>query len=102
MCVVSNVGDYYRDPGGWPWRPVDPFPYTPPTTPPDFLKIWEQSVKDKEIEDLKKRVEALEELLKKAKQYDDEHGEPNCELDEKVETLKKLAKQLGVEINFPT
>lgn len=53
------------------------------------------------IAELERRIKDLEELLAKAKQYDADNGEPNCELDEKKEVLRKLAKQLGVEINLP-
>ena len=102
MCVVSNIGDHYRTGDGWPWKPVQPTVPVDPTIPPDFIKIWEEHAKDAEINDLKKRVESLEELLRKGKQYDDENGEPECEMDEKVELLKKLAKELGVELEFPT
>ena len=40
-------------------------------------------------------------LLRKAKLYDEEHGEPECELDEKRQALKKIADEMGVEIVFP-
>ena len=42
----------------------------------------------------------LHELLEKAKKYDEEHNEPDCELDEKRQALKKIAEEMGVEIEF--
>lgn len=102
MCVVSNIGDHHRWPDQWPWQPVEPTVPVDPVIPDPFRKIWEEHAKDAEIDDLKKRVSSLEELLRKGKQYDDENGEPECEMDEKVELLKKLAKELGVELEFPT
>jgi len=102
MCVVSNIGDSYRDRDGWPWRPVDPFPVIPPSpiVPEDFRKIWEAQVKDKQFEELEKRVAALEELIRKGKEYDAATGQPDCELDEKRQALKKIADEMGVEIRF--
>lgn len=99
MCVVSNIGDHYGRPDGWPWQPV--IPTVPTTIPKDFRDIWREHVENAEIADLKKRVEALEELLRKGKEYDAATGQPDCELDEKKEALRKLAEQLGVEIEFP-
>ncbi len=101
MCVVSNVGDHYGDPNRWPWKPTTPIG-PGPSVPEPFRKDWLDHIKDAEIEDLKKRVKSLEDLLKKAKQYDTDNGEPDCEIDEKVELLKKLAKELGVELEFPS
>lgn len=43
----------------------------------------------------------FEELLRKAAEYDREHAQPNCELDEKRLALKKIADEMGVEITFP-
>lgn len=40
------------------------------------------------------------ELLKRAREYDKKHNQPNCELEEKKEKLRKLAEELGVEIKF--
>lgn len=44
---------------------------------------------------------AVEDLLKRSKQYDAENGEPDCELESKREVLRKIAKEMGVEITFP-
>lgn len=80
MCSYSMIADHGRDwMGQWP-KPNG-----------DALKIAE----------IERRIADLEALLAKAKQYDADNGEPECELDSKKETLRKLAKQLGVEINLP-
>jgi hypothetical protein len=42
----------------------------------------------------------FEELLRKAQKYDEEHNQPECELDEKRQALKKIADEMGVEIRF--
>jgi len=45
-------------------------------------------------------VEEFRRLLERAREYDRAHGQPDCELDEKRQALKKLPEQLGVEISF--
>lgn len=42
----------------------------------------------------------LEDLVKRAAEYDKKNNEPNCELEEKKETIRRLAKQFGVKIRF--
>lgn len=42
----------------------------------------------------------FKDLLKSAKEYDIKNNEPDCELEEKKDLLRKLAEQLGIEINF--
>ncbi len=42
----------------------------------------------------------FEELLRKARKYDEENNEPDCELDDKRLALKKIADEMGVEIKF--
>lgn len=106
MCVVSNIGDHYgRQPDQWPWTPGPYIPQQlPPSTPPDFEKIWREwetkRAKDGEVESLKKRIEALEELIRKGKEFDAATGQPGCEIEEKRELLRRLAKELGVEITL--
>jgi len=102
MCVVSNLGYYYghrRD--GWPWQPYVPTIPLIPAAPTDFTKRLAEIARDHDISDLKQRIEALEKMLREAKKFDAETGQPDCEMDEKVELLKRLAKDLGVEINIP-
>ena len=104
MCVVSNMGDQYRYPDQWPWRPVTPLIPYDPTIPTDFLETWKKKLDghpDTRVDDLEKRIKVLEELLEAGKKYDAESGQPDCELDEKIEAIKRIAEQLGVKITFP-
>jgi hypothetical protein len=84
------IGDTFRD--RWirePWFP-EPRPYTDYTQP---------NISRQEFEDLRKEVKVLKDLLKAAKAYDKKHGEPNCEIDEKMKILKKIAEKVGVDLN---
>lgn len=87
MCTVSMVTDYWRDnnlpkypglvgQGNWP---------TPQVTREEF-------------EALRKDVLELKELLKAAKKFDEATGQPNCEKEEKVELIKKIAEAVGVDL----
>ena len=85
MCVVSMIVDHGIERMKY-WT-------TPSTTTnPVFYPSTDT---------LKELGFTISELMRKAKAYDEEHGEPDCELDEKKETLQKLADQLGVKITFP-
>lgn len=81
MCVVSMIMDHYRD--KWaPMVPQQPFvwpvPYTPPITPEEIAEFRR--------------------LLDRAREYDRRNNEPDCELEEKKEAIRKIAKALGIEI----
>lgn len=45
----------------------------------------------------------MKELLKRAKKYDEDNGEPNCEMADKVAVLKRVAELVGVSLDeiFP-
>ena len=43
----------------------------------------------------------FQDLLRRAKLYDEEHDQKDCELSDKKEALQKIADGLGVEITFP-
>jgi hypothetical protein len=94
MCVVSNTGDYFRDtfPREYPWiNPVPaPFTTTTITLPPEITR--------KEFDELKSKIDGMIELLKAAQKYDREHGQPDCEVDEKMEFLKKIAALVGIDL----
>ena len=110
MCAVSNIGDYYRDnlPGRYPWiQPMVPSPttYPLPYSPPNPLKKYEDvhwadsgAPTREEFDKLKKEVEELKELLKAAKKFDENTGQPHCENDEKVELIKRIANLVGVDM----
>lgn len=83
MCVYSMIADHYRQ----KWEPlVQPliFPQYPPVAP---------AISPEEVAELR-------ELLRKAREYDKRHSEPECELEEKKVALKKIAEALGVNVSF--
>lgn len=98
MCVVSMVGDHYGDKWGkrWPLIP-DRIPSLLPidTIYPDPVP----EVSRAEFDELKKEVAEMIALLKRAKKYDKDNGEPDCELDEKMALLRKVAKLVGVDLD---
>lgn len=110
MCVVSMIGDHY----GEKWWPKES-PYTIPIQPlPDDLPFpkkpfkqydWDKifnrpaEVSKKEFDALKKEVEELKELLKRAKKYDEANNEPNCEIEDKMKLLRKVAEAVGINLD---
>lgn len=93
MCVYSMIVQDRID----KWRDyINPLiPNTIPNTyPGDYIKIPSN-------EELKKEIEELKRLLKKAKIYDEETNQKDCENDDKKRILKEIAEKLGVEIEFP-
>lgn len=82
MCVVSMVSDHYRDRWGNPdWNPGrwHPRPDWAVGPTPDM----ETGPTQTEFNKLKREVEEMKELLKRAVKYDKETGQPHCEQDEK-------------------
>ena len=99
MCVVSMVMEHYLD----KWQQPDPrftnpfpsigvgvipsTPWPPPARPPVNMPTQAE-------------VDEFHRLLARARKYDAEHNEPDCELEEKRQLLLKLAKELGVELQL--
>ena len=92
MCVVSMVSDYWKDnnlPKYPNWNPggiSSAGLYPPP------------QVTREEFEALRKDVLELKELLKAAKKFDDATNQHDCEKEEKVELIKKIAEAVGVDL----
>jgi len=108
MCVVSMTGDFWKDKWDDPWKKLVPnqpiSPISPPSKDPydDFLKRLNptpNSPTREEFENLKKEVEIMKELLKKSKEYDERNNEPNCEIEEKMDFLRKVASLVGVDLD---
>lgn len=87
MCSVSAVFDTWND--KWNDKFVG-WPYTPPN--PGILD-WAQR------EQLKKEIEEFRQILKRAKAWDKAHPqeEPCDETPAKIEALRELVRQLGLE-----
>lgn len=108
MCVVSMIGDHYKD----KFKPWEPFvvPQVPGVSPlaPGWKELPVATFAPnypnlplptrEEFEALKKQVEEMHVLLKKAKKYDEVNKEPNCEMEEKVEFIKQVAKFVGIDL----
>ncbi len=85
MCMVSAVGDNFKDsfPNKWP-QFNQPFPA------PEVSRA--------DLDALRKEMAELKKLLSAAKKFDDSTGQPHCEMDEKVDLIKKLAALVGVDL----
>jgi hypothetical protein len=96
VCTVSMIGDHYRD--KWTY-PVTPTPLQPlrQVSPTYVLNV--SPVTREEFDALKRDVEEMKALLKRAKDYDARNGEPDCEMDEKMDLLRKVAKLVGVSLD---
>lgn len=101
MCVVSMVGDYYGD----KWKQPKSFPPDPneQISILDLMKYPSSTISRQEFDSLKTEVLEMKELLKRALDYDKRNNEPNCEMEEKVALLKKVAEYVGVTLEdvFP-
>jgi len=87
MCVVSMVGDHFQD----KWNQ---YPYN------DLLnKAQLGNITRWEFEELKKEVKEMKDLLVKAKIYDTQHNEPDCEIEDKMKFLKECAKLVGIDLD---
>lgn len=102
MCTVSMIGDHYRDKWVVPPNQTWP-PPVGPYVPPDPLRPFQvrivEPVSREEFDTLKREVEDMKSLLKRAKEYDERNGEPDCEMDEKMDVLRRVAKLVGVDLD---
>ena len=90
MCVVSMIGDHYDT---WlPKKYPDTFPHWP-------VLPHTQDVSRQEFDALKKDVEEMKDLLRRAKDYDARNNEPDCEIEEKMALLKRIAELVGIDLN---
>lgn len=111
MCTVSMVGDHYRDiwkdrpwyPPNYPRQPI--WPGQIPNQLPSggigsgTITIYPQpEISRAEFDELKRQVAEMKELLKRAKAYDEATGQADCEMDEKMDILRKVAKMVGVDL----
>lgn len=114
MCAVSFVGDHYndrfKDDPFWketnPW--IRPWPQTagggtavfpsPTLVTQDELDQFKREMGEK-FDEMKREIESMKDLLLRAKKYDDETGQPDCEIEDKVAMLKRMAQLFGVDLS---
>jgi len=87
------IGDHYRD----KWYPVGPaVPAQPQIWP---ITVAPSGPTQAEFDELKKEVMEMKELLKRAKVYDEATGQKNCEMEDKMAVLKKVADLVGISLD---
>jgi hypothetical protein len=113
MCIVSAIADDFRK--RWPTLPEDagwPKPGVLPSTAPwvfpnpkktPFMTIPKETVSKEEFDKLKKELEELKKLIQAAKIFDENTGQKDCEMEEKIRFLRKAAELVGVDFDdvFP-
>jgi hypothetical protein len=96
MCTVSNIGT------GWGQTVPQTYPWLQsviqPNTTPNPVTITTLGVSQAEFDKLKNEVEELKKLLTAAKAFDAATGQPDCEVDEKVALIRKIAEFVGVDL----
>lgn len=96
MCTMSMVGDFWSE----KWRePLNPMQKVTNNTITTGVNLFPTFITKEEFDSLKKEVEYMKELLIKAKIYDEKNGEPHCEMEDKVELLKKVAKIFNIDLS---
>lgn len=97
MCVYSMIADdWNRRNGQW----VEPL-ITPTITPdPSYFRFVtpESPATKKDIDDLRAELQELKKLLKAAAAYDAASGQPECEQEEKIALIRKMAEITGVDM----
>jgi hypothetical protein len=79
------------------------YPYyqevTQPVSPPARTFVFPNLYPTREeVDQLRREVEDMRELIKRAKIYDAQNNEPDCELEEKVEFVKGIAALVGISL----
>jgi hypothetical protein len=59
----------------------------------------EPVVTKEEFDALRREMEELKELLLAAKRFDEATGQPDCEMDEKIELIRRVAEVVGVDVD---
>jgi hypothetical protein len=91
---MSNIGDEWQD----RWQRPNYIPSTTGTASEPVVNWKFSNISREEFEALKKDVEELKRLLINAKELDEITGQPDCEMEEKVELIKRIAKEVGVDL----
>lgn len=91
MCTYSMIVDHYHE----KWWPQSPYQPNNPNTLPGGTgpTIYPPMPSQEDIEEFKK-------LLERARKYDKDNNQPDCDLETKKTALRELAKVWGIDIGF--
>ena len=92
MCVVSMIGDHFSQKWGTGGNQ-----FNVPNN--NGLSAANGFVSKYEFDALKREVEEMKELLRRAKEYDERTGQKDCEQDEKLRKLREIARLVGVDLD---
>lgn len=87
MCVYSMISDHHTE----KWTKDNQ-----PLVPLSPNRLTEQ-----EIVDFRRDVGELKKLLERAKEYDKQNSQPDCELESKKKILREIAEKMGVPLELP-
>lgn len=101
MCVYSMIGDAFDD----SWKRKYPNQPIMPNTGGSASNIFHwpdpkaiEAIR-KDIDYVKKELELLKDLLKRAIKYDEKMNQPECEMEQKIEAIRKVAEIAGVDLS---
>lgn len=100
MCVVSMIIEDRLDKWQPDWEPKWKYNFS---TPEDWTKQLielRQKLQPLPPPPSKEEIEEFRRLLDRARQYDREHNQPNCEMESKRQRLKEIAELWGIDISF--
>lgn len=96
MCVVSYVGDYWKDDFEDKWPNIYEKIITEPS--PNTIDMNQFATKE-DIAAIRREIEELKKLLKAAIKYDEATNQPHCEMEDKIDLIKKVAEMVGVDLS---
>jgi hypothetical protein len=104
MCTYSMIVDHHFE--KWNIPITTPLPNMPPFWPPVTIPTTDPVTNPLKIDPVytgptKEQFQELIDLLKMAKKIDKATDQPDCELESKKELLRKIAKELGIEVELP-
>lgn len=107
MCVVSMVGDHYKNIfegddfrkryDDWATPSWPNIPSWPPK--PDAVSRQEFNEAMNKLEELKRKVEEMIALMKKAAEYDRKNNQPSCEKEDKIKFLREISEKFGIDFD---
>jgi hypothetical protein len=101
MCAYSMVGDYYREmlPQRDYWPNVQPWVGGGAGAGGVAGALNPFGPSKADFDALKRDVEEMKQLLKRAIEYDKRTGQPDCESADKVAFIRKIADLAGVDLD---